>query len=696
MISYFTRVTDTTPVRQISIDDFINSVQYGHWKDVISEVRTGKREKKSLPAVTISGVFAPTRLEKNLIQHSGFICLDFDNDIGKDVLCADPYVYAAFYSASGTGLAALIKIRPDKHKESFRWLADHFFKEHGKVCDPAPSNVASARYVSFDPDIYINPTSKTARFEAKTKVIKPLKTIATGTQLERIAADIYNSGIDFAPDYHTYFTTAAAISSELGESGRDMFHTVCRNSPKYDRKQADIQYNHCLDRRNSGIGIGSFLYLAKRAGFTTSTQQESIAITSAVMAAKSNRDEAAAVRSILSRGIPEELAKEAAARVFQEAEPARIKQDDDDTTAQQIAFIHANTNLWRNTITGRIYDGERELDKFRINSLYIAAKQAIGSGVTKTDIEAIIYSEAITDRNPLREYFETLTASSTRALDDILSTIDGENIHYLRKWFIAVVASAMSGDVVRTMPVLIGPQNCGKTWFIRGLFTDELQPYYSESNLGGADKDVELTMCYKLVNLIDELGGVMSSANSEMRFKELTSKQSFYIRAPYSPDFKDIPRLAVLIGTSNFAGVVNDPTGNTRILPVPFRGYNFHEYNRLTKRDVWAAALYAYRAGETYHLSREEVELLRAETGGYKEACPEEELIDKFFDVGQAFYTATDVKIALETETGLKNLNIRKIGIYLSARFKKKTIQGRNGYYLRIKGSAPEPDVPPF
>ena len=81
-----------------------------------------------------------------------------------------------------------------------------------------------------------------------------------------------------------------------------------------------------------------------------------------------------------------------------------------------------------------------------------------------------------------------------------------------------------------------------------------------------AGKDDDLLMTQKLIVMNDEMGG--KSKQDEKRFKELTSKAIFSLRAPYARNNEDFKRLAVLCGTSNDKEVINDPTGNTRILPV--------------------------------------------------------------------------------------------------------------------------------
>ena len=166
-ISYWKKVNETkTELERGSIDDFISRVKNGYWRETIQQVRAEedsvKRNelKKLLPAVTISGIFNE-RTQSKLEKHSGFICVDIDYFTDKSLLKDDPYTYACFNSVRGKGLAVIVKIDPTKHKHSYRWLSEYYFNLFGIEVDPAPSNVASARFVSFDPEIIINIKSYT-------------------------------------------------------------------------------------------------------------------------------------------------------------------------------------------------------------------------------------------------------------------------------------------------------------------------------------------------------------------------------------------------------------------------------------------------------------------------------------------------------------------------------------------------------
>jgi len=165
-ISYWQTVKITNKdFEQTSIDEFLNRVKEGRWKDTVELIRTEedkdrrKIHKETLPAVTIAGTFE-TRNEKGFKQHSGFICIDVDDYTDRTKVNKDQYTYASMISVSGNGFAVICKVDPDKHKESYNYISDYYFKEYGIIVDPAPKNVASARFVTYDPDLFVNQKSK--------------------------------------------------------------------------------------------------------------------------------------------------------------------------------------------------------------------------------------------------------------------------------------------------------------------------------------------------------------------------------------------------------------------------------------------------------------------------------------------------------------------------------------------------------
>jgi hypothetical protein len=136
-------------------------------KNVIQKLRTTQDEtlKSKLPGVTFSGTFLK-RDKKNLLDHSGFLILDFDDfetevilEQERNKLQKNDFIYCVFLSPSGTGLKALIKIPPstaDEHTQRYNSIYKYF---NTKYLDKSGKDVVRLCYLSFDEKIYINEKS---------------------------------------------------------------------------------------------------------------------------------------------------------------------------------------------------------------------------------------------------------------------------------------------------------------------------------------------------------------------------------------------------------------------------------------------------------------------------------------------------------------------------------------------------------
>jgi hypothetical protein len=146
----------------ITIEKALERIKSGSSRELVTEIRNtldkekANKIKLNLPSVCFSGKFGNDRKDEQLIEHSGFIVLDFDDiselrDKQTDIISHD-FVYACWVSPSGNGLKALIKIADGtKHREHFQSLQEVF-----PEIDRSGINVSRVCYESFDPEIYVN------------------------------------------------------------------------------------------------------------------------------------------------------------------------------------------------------------------------------------------------------------------------------------------------------------------------------------------------------------------------------------------------------------------------------------------------------------------------------------------------------------------------------------------------------------
>jgi len=689
-ITFLPNIRQSDKHHTITIADYFALVRSGQYLGQIEAYRNTRSlskdeqaaEKIKIPAVTISGTFQNNVSNANLTQHSGLICIDFDavEDVAqlKRELEKDPYTFAALLSVSGNGLAALVRIEPEQHLAAFEGLKAYYFKNYGQLIDASCKNVSRLRFLSYDPLLFHNPESKTFK-EYPKKAAKPkvVNTVLTGNEFDELIDRICRGGYDLTDGaYSNYLSIGFALASEFGEQGREHFHAVAAQNAKYDHKKADRQFSYCLrDTGQSKVTIGSFYYLAKQAGVELKSQQSVKLENIAKMAKKQGRGQESVVEIARISGLDVEKATETAAAVFEANVSLQLSGQTPVALCQ--LYLSNNHQLHYNTITADIEDRAvllngraKTLDDMALNTMYLRFSEVTDNKISFEFFCRVIYSEMTRYYNPFEDFINANQSvqRTQQIIEDLSACIETTTPHvakYLTHWGVGMIASVY-GHTSPLVLVLAGErQNTGKTEFFRRFLPKQLSQYYAESKLdGGKDDDILLTK--KLVIMDDEFGG--KSKLEAKRFKELTSKASFSIRLPYGRTHRDLKRLAVLAGTTNDLGLISDPTGNRRILPINVLGINHPAYNAIDKTALFMAFYDLYQSGFNWHLSSEDILQLAENTSDFNAINFEAELINQYFRVPQNgdycdYLTNTELKIYLESNSQQRIFDTRKLGM---------------------------------
>lgn len=713
-ISYYSALLNTAPAATITVNDWLTDVAAGKWREqceqVAAEPDHNARQalKRSLlGGITASGTFSQ-RANAHLLTHSGYIVMDFDAlgdaaavDAVKQQLAADPYTYAVGLSASHTGLWAFVAIDGKRHADAFDALKEYYISTYALIADKACREVARFRYNTYDPALKINqqaPPFKRYLTKAAKAAFKVPTFITTEGDSDELIQRIANSGIDLTQgDYSRYLRLGFAVAEQWGEAGAERFHILCRANEKYDFDKCEKQFKYCLrgsrTENSGGVGIGTLYHYAKQAGIDTASQRTQYVATVAQQTKAAGRDMTSAQSELALRGISGDEVDSILKQVNES--PATLRPGDELTLFGRLeVFLQfQHPTLRRNSITRKIELKGRPLEDKEVNSIYIAATKTVDEKVNRGHVEALIYSDFTEEYNPLLQFFDNNrgkhTPGTIAALAATVTTSTGKRNpakldagyfeYFLTKWLVGIVASA-HGEHSPLLLAFTGIQNSGKTEFFRRLLPPVLQPYYAESKLD-AGKDDEILMTQKLIVCDDEMGG--KSKRDETRLKELTSKQVFTLREPYGRQNVDLRRLAVLCGTSNQPDLLNDPSGNRRIIPVDVLSIDHAAYNAVDKVDVLTEAYHLYRAGVTCHMSTDDINRLADQSAEFEGAISERELVQQNFSLPSAggfveSLTATEIRTYMEKETKAL-LSLKTIGQQLQALgFERRSVR-QNG-----------------
>ena len=230
--------------------------------------------------MTTSGVFRGGRRAECLAAYSGLICIDIDakdntevpdfDHLKENVLSQIKEVAYAARSVGGKGYFAIIPLRyPNQHKQQFKQLQKDF-ADIGITIDAACSDVCRLRCLSYDDEPYINEDAV-----AYTGVYReprqpqwqpwPRNGFADDTD-ERVylaCKEIELRKIDMTDNYEDWIAIGFSLAT-LGEGGREYFHIVSRQSPKYRARETDQKFTSFLRSGSKGYSIGTFFYYCQR------------------------------------------------------------------------------------------------------------------------------------------------------------------------------------------------------------------------------------------------------------------------------------------------------------------------------------------------------------------------------------------------------------------------------------------------
>ena len=209
----------------ITVEKALERIKLGASKGLVLDIRLALDKEKAnklklnLPSICFSGKFGADRKDEQLVEHSGFIVLDFDDisdlrDKQTEIIQKD-FVYSCWVSPSGNGLKALVKIADGKkHREHFQSLQEIF-----PEIDRSGINVSRVCYESFDPDIYVN--EKAVVFTKAKKiekvVVSETETIDDSENFRRILKWLTNKNDAFVTgERNTYIFKLASACCRFG------------------------------------------------------------------------------------------------------------------------------------------------------------------------------------------------------------------------------------------------------------------------------------------------------------------------------------------------------------------------------------------------------------------------------------------------------------------------------------------------
>ncbi len=229
-----------------------------------------------------------------------------------------------------------------------------------------------------------------------------------------------------------------------------------------------------------------------------------------------------------------------------------------------------------------------------------------------------------------------------------------------KKWLTQAVAAVFEthGISAAGILVLVGPQGIGKTQLFKRIARLPFNAFLEGATLNPADKDsVALVISHWIVEL-GELDATFRKADIA-QIKAFITRNTDKFRRPYARKDSEFPRRTVFCATVNETEFLHDPTGNRRFWPIYVNNITID--TNLDIQQLWAEAKTWYDAGETWHLSQEEQQLLAIHNNQFESTDPIKDEIYTHYDFSKIneasskWLTATDIAKAIGHEKPSKS-----------------------------------------
>ena len=249
------------------------------------------------------------------------------------------------------------------------------------------------------------------------------------------------------------------------------------------------------------------------------------------------------------------------------------------------AFLNSRYELRKNVMTGVAqyrskdsYDYRfTDLTKEAMNTMSIRALKA-GLDSWDKDIKRYVESTMIPEYDPVNEWLEQLPKwDGLDRVTPLAQRIQTSNTHWtadFHKWMLSMVAhwkgiDRNHGNAI--VPMLIGPQGCGKSAFCGILLPEELRDYYNDKIDFKNETAINLGLTsFALIN-IDEFD--MLSRSQQPLLKHLISKSDVKMRPPYGKAYEQRRRYASFIATTNnLRPLPDDKSGSRRFVCTVVEG----------------------------------------------------------------------------------------------------------------------------
>ena len=294
---------------------------------------------------------------------------------------------------------------------------------------------------------------------------------------------------------------------------------------------------------------------------------------------------------------------------------------------------------------------------------------------TFSGVLRFVYSSLIEEFHPFQAYFQELPVwDGKERILDLARRVSNEEwwVKAFHRWMLALTAQWMGMEKLHAnsvAPILISTeQGMMKSTFCKSLMPNVLQGYYTDK----ADLSSQGCLEHKLALMgminLDEFDSIPEQRMAQL--KNLMQMPAVTIRQAYKKNFRQLPRIASFIGTSNRLDLLTDPTGSRRFLCVEVK--QKIDCSNLELEQVYAQLKAELEAGERYWFTSDEEQEIQAQNASFYQVRPEEELLRTHYRAPlpsecSEMLSLVDILAGLRSEHAhlLRRCDMKRFGVIL-------------------------------
>jgi len=308
-------------------------------------------------------------------------------------------------------------------------------------------------------------------------------------------------------------------------------------------------------------------------------------------------------------------------------------------------FLSENYQFRKNILSSKLEVREtsmpdapfRPCTRETLNTITIRARKTLAEEVKspKLLIEELIYSESVTQYDPIRAYLDTLPAwdgqDRVTELFSRIPSISSTQLEWYHRWFLSAVAHWLRMDMLHgneCVPTLIGAQGCGKSTFWQRLLPPSLREYFLDHLNLSNKHDKEMALSNNLFVNLDEIDKFKTSQQADL--KQTLSKVKINGRPIYGREQHMRHRYASFVATTNNPHPLQDPTGSRRFLCVQIpEGSLIDNESEIEYEQVYAQLVYELQEQhQRYFFTNEEVQAIQLANNHYQRSVDLDDMID--------------------------------------------------------------------